>query len=93
MSISYALVPFECYGGSKVPLYLIALVALGLTALGGLISLVNWRKVVKGRGHDFDGDINRSRFMAALGMLSSGMFFVVIVAQGLATLVLHPCLL
>ena len=93
MSISYALVSFECYGGSKLSLYLIAIVALVLTTLGGLISLVNWRKVGKGRGHDFDGDTTRSRFMAVLGMLSSGMFFVVIVAQGLATLVLHPCLL
>ena len=92
MQISYALVRFECYGGSKRPLYLIAIVALVLTAFGGLISLVNWRNA-KGQGDDFDGNITRSRFMAVLGMLSSGMFFVVIVAQGLATLVLHPCLL
>ena len=92
MSISYALVPFECYGGSKRPLYLIAIVALVLTAFGGLISLLNWRNA-NGRGGNFDGNMTANRFMAVLGMLSSGMFFVVIVAQGLATLVLHPCLL
>jgi len=93
MQINYSLAGFECYGGSRLPLYLVTVAALVTTLAAGLVSFSRWRKLKQLPAQDA-GDVgSRVRFMLVLGMLTSAMFFVVIAAQGLATIVFHPCLL
>jgi len=93
MQINYVLVPFECYGGSRLPLFLVTVVALVITLAAGLVSFDGWRKRNQLLEEAADGVGSRVRFMFLLGMLTSAMFFVVIAAQGLATIVFHPCML
>jgi hypothetical protein len=91
MQASYLLVQPACMSGRNTSLHLVTLVAL-LCALGG--GFISWRcRERAGRAwpDDAGGPQPRSNFMATLGLLLSAMFFLVIVAQGLASFVLHPC--
>jgi hypothetical protein len=93
MEVNYSLASFACYGGSRLPLHLVTVAALVTTLAAGLVSFGHWRKLKQLPAEDA-GDVgSRVRFMLVLGMLTSAMFLVVIAAQGLATIVFHPCLL
>ncbi|MDQ3819194.1 MAG: hypothetical protein M3362_16170, partial [Acidobacteriota bacterium] len=83
MEVNYLLVPYACMTGHRVVLYLVTLVALILAAAGGLISWRNWQEAGREMPDDAGDARTRSRFMALLGLLTSAMFFVVILAQGI----------
>jgi hypothetical protein len=72
-------------------LYVVTIVALALTALVGLMSFMTWRHA----GSEWPGEtadaITTTRFIAALGMLGSVAFFLVTLAQGIATVYYDPC--
>ncbi|MDQ3819378.1 MAG: hypothetical protein M3362_17105 [Acidobacteriota bacterium] len=91
MEINYLLVPYACMTGHRVVLYLVTLAALILAAAGGLISWRNWQEAGREMPDDAGDARTRSRFMAVLGLLTSAMFFVVILAQGIPNFILHPC--
>lgn len=92
MQINYMLTPFECYGGSRFPLYVINVVALLLSVTGGAIGLHLWRRQSYEWANESNDPKTRNRFLAVLGMLMSGNFTLVILAQGIAIVVFHPCL-
>jgi hypothetical protein len=92
LQLCYALVPHICLAGSSVSFYLVtgacALVALAC----GVISYREWRSAGRGSPDATDGGtVARSRFLGALGVLTSATAAVTIVAQGLAIAFLHPC--
>jgi hypothetical protein len=92
MQMNYSLVPFECFGGSRVPMLATSSVAFVISLAAGVIAFKNYRRF----GADWPDDSSGSRrplFMAALGVLVSGMFALVIAAQAIATMMLHPCIL
>jgi hypothetical protein len=73
MQTNYSLVPFECFGGSRLPMLTTSFVAFVISALAGVIAFKNWRRF----GSDWPDDASGSRrplFMSALGLLVSGMF-------------------
>lgn len=92
MQTNYALVPWVCMKGGEILLYLVTVLALLVTAVGAFAAWRAWSE--GGREEETDGGagvISRTRFMGALGLLLSAMFFVVIIAQAIPGFFFHPC--
>ena len=90
---NYTLVPLLCRSGAtNVALHAVFVVALLLVALAALVAWRNFRAV--GETDEGPGDAGvapRTRFMSALGLLVTAMFFLVIFAQWIASWVFGPC--
>jgi hypothetical protein len=92
MQIGYMLVRGACASDSNLALHIVTVVALILVAGGAFISWRNWRQAGRQQpGGKAGGPCARSNFMAVLGLSTSAMFFIAILAQGIASFVLHPC--
>jgi len=91
MQINYVLVRQACSAQRNIALYAVTIVAIVLTVATALIALALWR--VEGITWPTESpDLSaRVRFIAVLGILSSGMSLLVIVAQGIATVLFNPC--
>jgi hypothetical protein len=90
---NYTLVPVLCRGGAhNFALHAVFVVALLLVAAAGLLAWRNFRAVgATSEGEDDSGVVPRTRFMSALGLLVACMFFLVILAQWIASWVFGPC--
>lgn len=88
LSGSYLLVPVVCRTGSIAALHALTAATLGGTLLIGILTYGAWRRSRASGG----APGARIRFMALIGVLSAGFFFAVIVAEGLANFLVHPCL-
>jgi hypothetical protein len=91
MQINYVLVRKACTQGSSLALYVVSIVALAAAVAAALIALTNWRRSGPTWPSGAADLFTRSRFLAVLGLLMSAMFFLVILAQGIATVVFPPC--
>ena len=91
LEANYALVLWACAANKFWPLHLVSLGALLMTVTGGLLALRVWNQVGPKTTEDGEGAVPRSRFMAAVGMLGSGLMLLVVIAQWLAVFVFHPC--
>ena len=91
MQTNYVLVRLACSAQRNIALYAVTIVAIVLTVATALIALAVWR--VEGTSWPTEEpDLSsRIRFIAVLGMLSSGMSLLVIIAQGIATVLFNPC--
>lgn len=91
MQANYVLVRQACTTQRNTALYAVTIVAIVLTVVTALIALAVWR--VEGTTWPTEApDLSsRIRFIAVLGMLSSGMSLLVIIAQGIATVLFNPC--
>ena len=91
MQTNYVLVRMACSAQRNIALYAVTVVAIVLTVVTALIAFALWR--VEGPTWPTEAtDLSsRIRFIAVLGMLSSGMSLLVIVAQGIATVLFNPC--
>jgi len=88
--VQYLLVPGACAGGRELPLHVTALIALLLIAGAGLGAAREFRRA--GQVADESGGPRaRSRFMAAVGVLTSIVFALVIAAHWLAVVILGVC--
>jgi hypothetical protein len=90
----YLIVPFACAADSMIAMHAVTVATLlGIAALGVLA----WRdRDAAGRGAPamYSGGAPPARvaFMAVLGVLSAGFFFLVVIAEGVANLIIGPCL-
>jgi hypothetical protein len=91
MEINYSLVRRACVVERNAALYAVTLVALVLMLVTALISLSTWKKLGAGWPGDSADQQTRIRFLAVLGLLSNGIFFLATAAQGLATIIFNPC--
>jgi hypothetical protein len=83
MEINYAFLRRACSAQRNVAMPLTTLVALALTILTAVLAWTSaW---------PFNRVASSTRFVGILGLLSSAIFFATILAQGLATLMFHPC--
>ncbi|HJQ70616.1 MAG TPA: hypothetical protein VKA70_16685 [Blastocatellia bacterium] len=91
LQISYALVPWACSAGQPFWLHVASCGSLLLSLLGLFTAWRNWQKA--GRESKVEGGDPRarSRFMAMLGLLMSGLFSLVILAQWIADFIIDPC--
>jgi hypothetical protein len=86
--LSYSLVLWACSTGRQYTLHLVTLAMLLLAAAGGVIAWRAWRQAGREWHSEAGGVLPRSRFMAALGILLSSLFFLVILAQGIPSFIL-----
>ena len=89
--INYVLVRQACSMQRNVALYVVTIVAVLLTIATALVGVSIWRRTGASWPSETDDLANRIRFIGVLGILSSAMSFLVIVAQGIATVTFDPC--
>ena len=88
---NFVLVRQACSMQRNVALYVVTIVALLLTIATVLIGVSIWRRTGAVWPTEESDLANRIRFIAVLGILSSAMSFLVILAQGIATVHFDPC--
>lgn len=91
LQANYALVLWACGAGREWALHLVALMALLVTAAGGLLSWRNWRRAGAGWEDGGAGVVPRSRFMAVVGLMMSVLISLVVIAQWIPIFVYGPC--
>ena len=91
-AIDYGLVHLACARQSVLPLHLVTLVFVAIAVSAGGVAHREWRRVGGGRPGEEPPPDGRARFMAAFGMLASGFFTLVLLAQWAAKLFFNPCM-
>lgn len=81
-AVVYVLVPYVCRADALILLHVITVLSVAAVAALGVLS---WRQRAAARS-------DRARFMALCGILSSALFAVVVAAEGVANLLVDPCL-
>lgn len=89
--INFALAPWACVSQQKAALYVVSLVALIISAGGGILAWREWKQLGSEWPGQGGGAIPRSRIMALSGMVLSAMFCLVIIAQAIPELILGAC--
>jgi hypothetical protein len=91
MQANFILVRQACSMQRNIALYAVIVVAMVLTIATALVAMSIWRHA----GAEWPteaGDVaTRVRFISVLGILSSAMSFLVILAQGIVTVHFDPC--
>jgi hypothetical protein len=88
---NFVLVRQACAAQRNLMLYVVAIVALTLTALMGLMGFMTWRAAGAEWPSEGADVATRTRFIAVVGMLGSVIFFLVTLAQAIATVYYDPC--
>ena len=88
---NYVLVRQACSMQRNVALYVVVIVAMLLTIVTAMVGVSIWRRTGTAWPTEAGDLANRIRFISVLGILSSAMSFLVIVAQGIATVHFDPC--
>jgi hypothetical protein len=92
-STLYVMVGWACQTGNFFAMHAVSLSAFVVAALGAFVSWRNWQGAGRERSDDDRaGALPRSRFMSVLGLTAGGFFALVIFAQWLAVVVIHPCM-
>lgn len=89
--IGYALVPFRCYGGTRLPIFLITTGALLLTVAAGMLAFFNWQRIGQLWPNEGTGVESHIAFMSVLALMGSTLFSLVAIAATIAVAMLHPC--
>lgn len=91
LQVCYALVPWACRTGARLPFVLTVLAAVLLVAALGALAHRTWR----GAGGGWPGEEvapgARTRFVGALGLLVCAFGGAVVLALAVPFLALHPC--
>jgi vacuolar-type H+-ATPase subunit I/STV1 len=91
MQANFILVRQACSVQRNLSLYVVIILAMLLTIVTAVVAVSIWRRagtVWPGEAGDL---ATRIRFISVLGILSSVMSFLVIFAQGIATIHFDPC--
>lgn len=89
--LNFLLAPWACVFEDKLPLYIISIVALIISAASGSLAWREWKALGINPGDEDATGIPRARVMAVSGVLLSAMFFLVILAQAIPEIVLGAC--
>lgn len=85
------IVSWACSPAGRVALHLVMIAALLLAGAGGLVSWRCWRRAGREWPDDSGGAVPRSRFLAVLGLMMSGLFSLLIAAQWIPSFFFDPC--
>jgi len=92
LQANYFVVRFACAYGWMILLYIVCGSALVISGGGMLLSLRNWSAAGPRWPAEAFGVLSRNRFIAVLGLLMSGLFFILVVAQTIPVFLVNPCL-
>ncbi len=88
---NFALAPLACGAMAKPTLILISIISLALIAVSGLLSWTQLRLPVKDSVGQMIPVTPRRRGMALSGVLLSGLFFLVVLAQAIPNVMMVGC--
>ena len=91
LEANYAFVLWACGAGRDWPLHLVSIVAILLSLFAGLLAHRVWKRLGAGWDDEGPGAVPRARFMAAIGMLISGLMLLVILAQWIPVFIYGSC--
>ena len=91
MQTNFVLVRQACSAQRSLAMYAVVIVALVLTIVTALVAGSIWKRAGVVWPTEAADLANRIRFIAALGILSSAISFLLIVAQGIVTVHFDPC--
>jgi hypothetical protein len=91
METNYVLVRQACAAQRSFTLYAVAIGALLVTIVCGVISAGIWKRLGSVWPTDAADTATRVRFISVLGMMSAAISFLVILAQVIATFKFDPC--
>jgi hypothetical protein len=91
IEIGYALVSAACASRNTLPLHLVNTVWLVVAIGGGLIAWRSWEAVGREWPDGEAAPLGRSRLLAGVAVLLSGICVLIIVAQWIAVFLLDPC--
>jgi hypothetical protein len=92
LQLNYALARWACTAGKQWPLHLVSAAFLLLLIGSGVVSALDLRRA---GGTSTEPNVQvpvaRHRALAALGIMLAGLFFLVVLAQAIATFLIGPC--
>lgn len=91
VSVGYAVVNWACAKGSRTLIHATAAATLLAAVAAGFLAHSEWRRGGGRRTDEAPDAAARARFLGVLGMASSALFSVTIVAQWLANIYFAPC--
>jgi hypothetical protein len=91
MNANFALAPWACSLHWKPALFSVSVIAMVLTAASGWVSWREWQQIGREFPGESSGEVATSRVLASGGVLLNAMFFLVILAQGIAETLLGAC--
>ncbi len=91
--IGYVLSTVACEVGSKLPVYILSALAVLVTLGAGFAAWRSWRGLRPDRPTltDIDEEHASAEFLAIAGLIISGIFFVLTLLTGVASLFLTAC--
>ena len=91
LTLSYALVPWACSTRQFAVLHLVTLGSILVVIGGAWIAWLAYQQTQGAGRNDGGRPRERARFMAVLGLASSALFLVAILANDMPRWVLHAC--
>ena len=91
MQANFVLVRQACSMQRNIALYAVIVVAMILTIATAIVAVSIWRRAGAVWPTEASDVATHVRFISVLGILSSAMSFLLILAQGLATVHFDPC--
>jgi hypothetical protein len=92
--VSYVLVPKYCHEGSALWLRVTSIACLAIVIVAGITALsclARARPEGAGSAQQEESPLARPHFMAMVGVFSSALSLLIIIAQAIATFMLDPC--
>jgi len=91
--LMYIIVPWACSVPHRIIyIHLLSLLVLALSAAAGYLSWREWTRAGRQLPENDDPHPHTlARFLALMGIMSSTMFFLISLGQGIAALMLNPC--
>ena len=92
LQINYALVAQVCESKQRIVLHLVTILFLLIAASGAFVAWRNWQLIGRKWPGEEGSVTERSRFMAAVGLLMSAIFIIALIAQWIPQFFYDPCM-
>ncbi|HJR09219.1 MAG TPA: hypothetical protein VJ842_18305 [Pyrinomonadaceae bacterium] len=91
LAINYAVVPHACSSGHMLASHLVTALFVLIVLAGAFIAWRNWKEAGRGEPTGAAGVVERSRFIAVVGLMLSGLVLILFVAQWIPQFLISPC--
>ena len=82
--IIYAAVPFDCARASRIDVSIIGAISLAVSLSAGFVSYRIWRELGQDLPRQEDTRVDRTRLLAVIGLMFSGLFSLLLLGHLLA---------